>query len=482
MLPRPRASFEVMDAGGSTEGFGHFSHEGSGDPLAQQPEAARPSGDPLARRAGALEAYTRHVNPMKVRTLAHADLAIVEGRREGVWVEDLNGRRYLDCFSSAGSFNLGHRHPRIVAALRRAVEQDGLDIGNFTLLSEPKAQLAASLASLTPGDLTGVTYGVGGGEAVDFAIKLARGYTGRSKVVSMENGYHGHTGFALSAIGRDAYQDPFRPLMPGFHRIPFGDFDAAKVAVDEETAGVIVEPVQGEGGVYVAPDGYLEGLRSICDATGALLIIDEIQTGMGRTGRLFACEHWGVVPDIMTLAKSLGGGLYPISATVYREPLQDFLYMNPFVHLSTFGGSDLGCAVALETLAVLQEEDIPGHAAEMGERLARGLDALALQHAGLVREVRSKGLMIGVEYVEDSFGPRMSKALAANGVIAIFSANRPAVMRLMPPLVIQSQEVDFLLEAFASALSELERGSSGKGGEASESTTVRRRRRPHGNG
>jgi putrescine aminotransferase len=417
-------------------------------------EASRPG----TRREAALAAYAKHVNPMKLRTLAHADLAIVEGRRAGAYVEDLDGRRYLDCFTGAGSFNLGHRHPRIVAALERALDDEGLDLGNFTLLSAPKAELAARLAAVTPGDLEGVTYGVGGGEAVDFAIKLARGFTGRTKVVSTVNGYHGHTGFALSAIGRDAYQEPFRPLMPGFARVPFGDLDAAKSVVDDETAAVLVEPVQGEGGVHVAPDGYLQGLRAICDATGALLVLDEIQTGLGRTGRLFACEHAGVVPDIMTLAKSLGGGIYPISATVYRAALEDFVYMNPFVHLSTFGGADLGCVVALEVLDVLVEERIPEHAAAMGARLMAGLQALADGHGDVVREVRGLGLMVGVEYADDSYGPRMSRALAAEGVIAIFSANRPAVMRLMPPLVVTEHDVDLLLERFGRALDKVARG------------------------
>ena len=426
----------------------------------------------------ALDTYADLVNPSKVRVLASAGLDVVEAAREGVYVTDAAGRRYVDCFTSAGSFNLGRRHPAIVRALVEAVEDEELDLGNFPLLSAPKADLARRLAQVTPGDLDCVMFGTGGGEAVDFAIKLARGSTMRPGIVCSVNGYHGHTGFALSASGRDAYQDPFRPLMPGFSRVPFGDVAALEAAVGGDTAAVLLEPVQGEGGVVVAPPGYLEAARRICDERGALLILDEIQTGLGRTGRLFASEHFGVVPDVMTLAKSLGGGLYPISATVYRRPLQDFVYMNPFVHLSTFGGSDLGCRVALATIDALVADGVPAHAASMGERFGEGFERLRHRFPGLVREVRRLGLMIGLEYTDDSLGPRMSRELAREGVIAIFSANHSSVMRIMPPLVIQPDQVDEVLAAFERAMAAIEAGPGGASGGDGGASTAKARRRP----
>ncbi|MHB8247156.1 MAG: aspartate aminotransferase family protein [Acidimicrobiales bacterium] len=429
-------------------------------------------------RKAALDTYSDLVNPSKVRILASAGLDVVEAAREGIYVTDAAGRRYIDCFTSAGSFNLGRRHPAIVRAMIEAVEDEQLDLGNFPLLSIAKADLARRLAEVTPGDLDCVMFGTGGGEAVDFAIKLARGSTMRPGIVCSIDGYHGHTGFALSASGRDAYQDPFRPLMPGFSRVTFGDVGALEAAVGDDTAAVLLEPVQGEGGVVPAPRGYLEAARRICDAHGALLVLDEIQTGLGRTGRLFACEHSGVLPDIMTLAKSLGGGLYPISATVYRRELQDFVYMNPFVHLSTFGGSDIGCRVALATIDTLVSEGVPAHAASMGERFGEGFDRLRRRFPLLIREVRRLGLMIGVEYTDDSLGPRMSRELARQGVIAIFSANHSSVMRIMPPLVIQPDQVDEVLGAFGRAMSAIEAGPSSESSSGDPASIARTRRRP----
>lgn len=426
--------------------------------------------DPAAKQQ-ALEQFATYLNPQKVRVLRAAGLDIIEAQRSGPWVWDLDGCRYLDCFTSAGSFNVGRRNPRVVAAAHAAL--DRLDHGNFLLCSREKADLAAKLAEIAPGDLSCTMFGTGGGEAVDFAIKLARGATRRPRIVSTVNGYHGHTGFALSAAGRAAFRQPFEPLMPEFVQVPFGDSDALVTVVDEHTAAVLLEPVQGEGGIVVPPPGYLAAARVACDRTGALLILDEIQTGLGRTGRWWASEHFGVVPDIMTTAKSLGGSLVPISATVFTEDLREFLIPNPFIHLSTFGGSDVACAVALEVIAVMEETDLVAHAAAMGERLFPGLRSLAEAYPEVIAEVRGLGLMAGVEYAEDSMGPRMSYHLANHGVLAIYSGNQPAVMRLMPSLVIEEAEVDFLLEALDRAIRDL---VSGAGPE--ESTPARARRRP----
>jgi len=424
-----------------------------------------------ARKQRALADFARYVNPQKVRVMRAAGLDIIEGERSGAWVTDVDGTRYLDCFTSAGSFNVGRRNPRVVAAAHAAI--DHLDNGNFLLCSDQKAQLAARLAEITPGDLSCTMFGTGGGEAIDFAIKLARGASGRPKIISTINGYHGHTGFALSAGGRGAFREPFEPLMPEFEQIPFGDVAALEAAVDGETAAVLLEPIQGEGGIVVAPPGYLAAARAVCDRSGALLILDEIQTGLGRTGRLWASEHDGVVPDIMASAKSLGGSLVPISATVFTEDLREFLIPSPFIHLSTFGGSDLACAVALEVLAVIEETGLVEHAAAMGERLFAGLDRIAGAHQDVISEVRGRGLMAGIQYSEDSLGPRMSYHLARHGILAIYSGNEPSVMRLMPSLVIEPDEIDLLLAALERAIEDL---LSGAGPE--DTAPSRPRRRP----
>ncbi len=419
----------------------------------------------------ALDQFARYINPQKVRVMRAAGLDIIEERRSGPWVWDADGQRFLDCFTSAGSFNVGRRNPRVVAATHAAV--DRLDHGNFLLCSREKAELAARLAELAPGDLSCTMFATGGGEAIDFAIKLARGATGRPRIVSAVNGYHGHTGFALSAGGRAAFRQPFEPLMPEFVQVPFGDIDALEGVVDEQTAAVLLEPIQGEGGIVVPPPGYLQGARALCDRSGALLVLDEIQTGLGRTGRWWASEHYGVVPDIMTTAKSLGGSLVSIAATVFSEELREFLIPNPFIHLSTFGGSDLACAVALEVLTVIEETDLVSHAAAMGERLFAGLRPLVAKYPEVVAEVRGLGLMAGIQYTEDSFGPRMSYHLARHGVLAIYSGNQPAVMRLMPTLVIEEDQVDLLVDALDRSIADL---LSGAGPE--ESAPARPRRRP----
>ncbi len=425
--------------------------------------------DPAAKQR-ALDDFATYLNPQKVRVMRAAGLDIIEAQRSGVWVWDLAGERYLDCFTSAGSFNVGRRNPRVVAAAHRALER--LDNGNFLLCSSQKAELAARLAELAPGDLSCTMFGTGGGEANDFAIKLARGATRRPTIISTINGYHGHTGFSLSAAGRDAFRAPFEPLMPGFVQVPFGDIDAMVAALDESSAAVLLEPIQGEGGIIVPPANYLAQVREACDHVGALLILDEIQTGLGRTGRWWASEHEGVVPDVMTSAKSLGGSLVPISATLFSDELREFLIPNPFIHLSTFGGSDLACAVALEVLNVIEETNLVEHAAAMGRLLFRGLDELAREHADVIAEVRGRGLMVGVEYVDDSLGPRMSYHLAQHGVLAIYSGNQPSVMRLMPALVIEESEVAYLLDALAAAIADL------KAGKGPSESTARAKRRP----
>jgi len=425
--------------------------------------------DPEAKRV-ALDQFATYLNPQKVRVMRAAGLDIIEAQRSGPWVWDLDGRRFLDCFTSAGSFNVGRRNPRVVAAAHAAI--DRLDHGNFLLCSREKAELAAKLAEITPPGLNCTMFGTGGGEAVDFAIKVARGSTGRPRIVSSVNGYHGHTGFALSAAGRGAFRQPFEPLMPEFVQVPFGDIDALDAVVDGQTAAVLLEPIQGEGGIVMPPPGYLAAVRAVCDRSGALLILDEIQTGLGRTGRWWAGEHFDVVPDIMTIAKSLGGSLVPISATVFTEDVREFMIPNPFIHLSTFGGSDVACAVALEVIAVIEETGLVAHAAAMGERLFAGLDAVAAAHPEVISEVRGLGLMAGIEYAEDSMGPRMSYHLADHGVLAVYSGNQPSVMRLMPSLVVEEAEVDFLLEALDAAIVDLE---SGAGPEAAAPTRPRRR-------
>ncbi len=398
-----------------------------------------------------IAAFERYVSSGRVAMYRQMEMAVVPGKREGVriWPRG-GGRPLINCRSSGGVFNLGHRPPAIVEAVKQAL--DTLDINDHVLMSEPRALLACRLAELTPGDIRYTTFGVSGGEAIDFALKLARGFTGRPGVISVKGGYHGHTGLAL-ATGDPAYRDPFGPQIPGFVQVPFGDVDALRTAMNGQIAAVIVETIPATAGILIPPDGYLAAVRSLCDEQGALLIADEVQAGLGRTGRLWAIDEWEVVPDIMVLGKGLSAGIYPITATCYRPELDAWLARtNPFIHISTFGGADIGCVAALTMLDIITAPGFLKHVLDMGSRLMDGLCRLQAQYPMLVSDVRGRGLMIGVEMSSAQLGPMLTVLLARHGVLALYANNRPSTMIVMPPLIITADEVDEVLDAFTQSL------------------------------
>ncbi len=397
--------------------------------------------------------FSRHINRGQVKYLKAGHLDIIETERKGVrFIDPENGREMIDCFSSAGCFNVGRGNPEIIKALDEAL--DMLDMGNQSMVSPYKVALAEALVQIAPGDLNHVIFVSGGGDAVDGALKLARGSTGRSGVISTVKAYHGHTGFALSANGKAHYRSYCEPLMPDFHFVPLNDLTKVEEAANESIAAVIVEPVQGEAGIFIAEDDYLRGLRSICDRYGIVLIFDEIQTGFCRTGRIFAAEHSGVVPDIMVVAKSLGGGIYPNGAIIYRDRdiLVNYINKNPDFHTSVSGGTDLGCYVSLKVLDFIQKEKLWENAREKGELLKKALERLRSDNPEIIREVRGRGLMLGLEYIHEFMGPMMSDALARNGVFAAYSGNAPQVMRFMIPLVAGEKDIRDLISAIEKAV------------------------------
>ncbi|MGD1993491.1 MAG: aspartate aminotransferase family protein [Anaerolineae bacterium] len=391
-----------------------------------------------------IERFSHHVSSGKAEFFAQAGIDFIFGRREGVYVWSVDGRRLIDCHCNGGVFNLGHRNPRIVAALRRALEE--LDIGNHHLISEHRALAAERLAALCPGDLNRVVFGVGGGEAIDMSIKLARGHTGRPKVISAHGGYHGHTGLAL-ATGDDRYRKPFEPLAPSFVQVPFGDLEALEEAIDDDTAAVILETIPATLGIVVPPDDYLPGVRTLCDRHAAVMIADEVQSGLGRCGDVWAINTYNVVPDVLVTAKGLSGGIYPISATVYREHLNPFLHENPFIHISTYGGAEVGCHVALEVLAVLQEREFLEHVEHMARLFRDGLAQLQQKFPRLLVEIRQRGLMMGLKLASEVHGPLMTLAGFSHGLLTIYANHDQAVSQLLPPLTIQEDEVAQVLEA-----------------------------------
>ena len=399
--------------------------------------------------------FTRYINRGQVKYLKAGHLDVIETRREGtVFTDAASGRDMFDCFSSAGSFNVGRHNPVIVDALHAAAAQ--LDMGTPGLVSEAKIAFARRLVDLAPAGLKRIIPASGGGDAVEAAIKLALGATGKTRVISTVKAYHGHTGFALSANGKEHYRHYCEPLMPGFAFVPFNDLEAMTAAVTDDTAAIIVEPVQGEAGIFVGTPEYLRGLRALCDQHGVVLIFDEIQTGFGRTGRLFACQHSGVVPDIMTLAKSIGGGLYPNAAVLYRDIplLTDFVQANPDFHPTT-GGSDLGCRVSLSVLDVLMENRLWENAETQGDRLKTALRELMDRNPRIIREVRGIGLMVGLEYLHEFMGPMMADALAKHGVFAAYSGNAPQVMRFMVPITVTDAEMDDIIRRIQAAVKDM---------------------------
>jgi acetylornithine/succinyldiaminopimelate/putrescine aminotransferase len=392
--------------------------------------------------------YARYVNPGRASVFKQLGFDIVPGRREGVWVWDVDGdRKFVNC-RCGEIFNLGHRPPRVVAALKAALDE--VDVGDHLLMDELRAALGKRMAQLTPGDIQYSTFSPGGAEAIEIALKLARGYTGRAGVISVKGGYHGHTGFAL-ATGEDAFRGKFGPMPPGFSKVPFGDADALEAAVNRETAAVIIETLPATAGILIPPDDYYPRARAVCDAYAAQLIIDEVQTGLGRTGRMWAIDEWGVVPDILVTGKSLGGSLYPVSATCHRPHLDAFFQKNPFIHVASFGGSALGCVAALAALDQITEPGFMEHVQTMGERFEQGFHELRRRYP-LVAGWRRRGLMIGFELAEPRMGPAMVAALAQNGVLAIFANYRLSTLQIKPPLIIQPGEVDFVLEAMDRSL------------------------------
>ncbi len=399
-----------------------------------------------------VERFARHVSSGKARFFGQVGIDFVFGRREGVYVWDLDGTRLINCHSNGGVFNLGHRHPRVVAALKRALDE--LDIGNHHLVSEHRALLAERLAALSPGDLNRVVFGVGGGEAIDTAIKLARGHTGRPGVVSAIGGYHGHTGFALTA-GDSKYSAPFGPLPPGFVQVTFGDPEALEEAVGDNTAAVIFETIPATLGMPMPPEDYYARVRELCDRSGALMIMDEVQTGLGRCGEVWGIDTYGVVPDILVTAKGLSGGIYPITATIYDDRLNAFFEENPFIHISTFGGSEVGCYAALEVLDILEEEGFLEHVREIAGVFAAGFRKLAGNHPSVLVEARQRGLMMGLKMANEFCGPLMTLAGFRHGILTIYANNDTSVSQVLPPLIITEEQARQVLEALDAMLGEV---------------------------
>ena len=359
-------------------------------------------------------------------------LVLVEGR--GARVRDAEGREYVDLTGGWGVTCIGHSHPALVEAI---CAQAGRLMQTTNLFyTQSQLDLLDRISPLLPQGLTRSFFVSSGAEAMDGALKLAHRATGRTKFVSTLNGFHGRTIGALSVIGQAKHRDPYRALLPEPVFVPFGDLAAARAAIDDRTAAFVVEPIQGEGGVNVPPPRYLAALQEVCHEHGALLILDEIQTGIGRTGKLFACEHEGVSPDVMTLGKGLGGG-FPIAAFVTTEDVAATVSLGD--HGGTYAGNPLACAAADAVLRVVTQEKLSERAADLGERVMQRLRKFAAEHAGVVDDVRGRGLLIGMSLTDAERAATLPLRAAEAGVLLNVTAGR--VMRLFPALNIPEEDL-----------------------------------------
>ena len=367
---------------------------------------------------------------------AKQELVIVRG--QGASLFDVDGNEYIDCTSGHGVANLGHAHPKVAAAI---AEQASTLITLFeSFPNNKRAALMQKMAMLVPG-LERVFFCNSGAEAVEAALKFARISTGRVGVVATMRAFHGRTFGSLSATFNKKYRQGFEPLVPGFSHVPYNNIDVLASSVDEETAAVILEVIQGEGGVYPADAEYIQAARRICDEHGALLIVDEIQSGFGRTGVMFAFQNFGITPDLLCCAKSLAGGV-PMGAVLIGVKVQN---LTPGTHGTTFGGNPLSCAAGLAALTAIEEEDLAGQAAEKGAYL---MDKLSQIDSPLIRDVRGMGLMIGVE-LKQKVAPYL-KSLQERNILALNAGM--TVIRLLPPLVITYEQIDQVVVAITDVL------------------------------
>jgi putrescine aminotransferase len=383
----------------------------------------------------------------------------LEWAGEGSTFQDLSGRTYIDCLGGYGIYSAGIRHPKILKAVADQLQR--MPLSSQELLDPLRGALAELLGEITPGDLQYSFFINNGTDAVEGAIKLARVFTGRTNFISSIRGFHGKSCGSLSLLGKWEYREPFLPLLPGIHFVEFGDADAVieelykADATGKGIAGVIMEPIQGEAGAVVPPDDFWPRIRKACDEYGALLIADEVQTGLGRTGKLFGVDHWNVVPDIMCLGKAIGGGVMPLSAFISTPKIWSVLETNPFIHSSTFGGNPLACAAGIAAINVTLEEDLSGQAERKGKYLLAQLIRLRMRYDRLLQRVGGKGLLLGMEFVNTEIGYKVVAGLFRRGILVAGTLTNSKVVRIEPALNIPDKLIQEVLGALEETLKEV---------------------------
>ncbi|MCK5638255.1 MAG: aspartate aminotransferase family protein, partial [Flavobacteriaceae bacterium] len=397
-----------------------------------------------------IDLFKNHVSSGKVNFYEKYNMNFVMGFREGPWLFDVDGKKKLfNLHSNGGVFNLGHRNKEIIDILKDQL--NFYDIGNHHLISKQRAELAAKIADLMPGDLDYTIFGVSGGEAIDLALKLAKGYTKRRKIISAEGGYHGHTGLSVQT-GDAKYRTPFLLDSDDYLQIPFNDIDALKKVLDQDVAAVILETIPATLGMPLPKEGYLKEVKKLCEENGTLLILDEVQAGLARTGKLWAFEHFDVIPDMVVLAKGLSGGIYPISATVIDKKLESVFHDDPFIHISTSGGSELGCAVASKVLEISSDVKFLERVNLLSDQFKNELEKLQQKHDGFFKGVRRKGLFIGLELKDNMAGPVLTKTAFDNDLLIVYANNDTSIVQFLPPLIMEDKDMKFVITKLDKAI------------------------------
>ena len=395
--------------------------------------------------------FDHHFTPGLVRyrksVTEAGDYAALEWTGEGSIVRDVIGREWIDCLGGYGIYDLGIRHPEVLAAVRAQLDRNPMPTQE--LLDPFKGMLCRLLADISPGELTNAFICNSGTEAIEGALKIARVATGKKGFVCADGAFHGKTLGALSLMSKATFREPLEPLLGPVWRIPFGDADAAERVLREhgsEIAAFVIEPIQGEAGAVVPPDDFLPRVRAACDGAGVLLVADEVQTGLGRTGKLWAVDHWDVEPDVLCVAKSLGGGVMPVGAIIGRAHVWKALEPNPFLHTSTFGGNPLACVAAIASLNVILRDKLWEQAARKGARIMKALEELRARYPGVLVRAQGKGLLIGMVFPDNETGYKVSSELFRRGVLVAGTQIAATTVRIEPALTIPDDLIDEVLK------------------------------------